>query len=106
MDNQTDKWAGQIENPSKISGMTICLVPALFAMNGSILMMDRSILKSQGRSSVRGCADEIEKKKERYGEIKDLLSQISDAEYSIKDAKRRLEQLNYDPETDTANDWY
>ena len=44
------------------------------------------------------CANRIEKDIEREEEIEELLSSISDAEYTIKDARKRLQELGYNQE--------
>lgn len=41
-----------------------------------------------------GCADEIEKQIEREEEIEELKTQISDAEDTIRECKKRLSELS------------
>jgi hypothetical protein len=53
--------------------------------------------RKQNEVICEGCADDIEKEIEREDEIQELLDQISDAEYTIKESKARLAELNYTP---------
>lgn len=45
-----------------------------------------------------GCAHDIQEEVDREEEIEDLLSQISDAEDTIKECRKRLEELKYKPD--------
>lgn len=42
-----------------------------------------------------GCADDIQKEVDKEEEIDDLLTTISDAEDTISEAKKRLDELGY-----------
>lgn len=42
-----------------------------------------------------GCADDIQKEVDKEEEIEDLLTEISDAEDTISEAKKRLDELGY-----------
>ena len=44
------------------------------------------------------CANRLEKVVEREEEIEDLLSQKSDAEWTVNHCNERLKELNYKPE--------
>lgn len=46
------------------------------------------------------CANAIQVEVDREEEIQDLLSQISDAEDTLKECRQRLAELNYNPEKD------
>ena len=54
--------------------------------------------RKKGHVICEGCAHDIEQEIEKEEEIQECLDLISDAEYTINENKKRLQELGYNPQ--------
>ena len=72
-------------------------MPTLCMVCGGMFDLDDGATNPKKDNEIicEGCAHDLEKEIEKEEEIEELLNQISDAEYTIKDAKEQLHKIGY-----------